>query len=302
MISNIFSGKNRSAVNEAVWAYILLLPAVLLFLTFVLIPLISTFVISFFDWNMLSNAKFIGLGNYKEIVSDERLGVILKNTLFFTVFAVIIKVVLGLVVALLVSRIKVKTASSTLESIYFFPMILPMAVVTMVWGLLLNTDIGVINGFLNMVGIQKIPWLTNAVWAMRSIILLDVWKGLGFYFIIYLVALRNVPKEFYEAADIDGAKSWKKFLHITLPFISPTTLFLSVMAIIGALQVFDQAYILTKGGPGDATMTMVFYIWQSAFQSMNMGYGTTLALLLFVLIMFVTLIQFIASKKWVFYQ
>ena len=151
-------------------------------------------------------------------------------------------------------------------------------------------------------GLGKVPWLTDPRFSLMTVIILDVWKGVGFFFIIYLVALRNVPKDLYEAAEIDGAGKSKKFFSITLPLISPTTLFLTIQAVIGSLQVFDQAYVLTKGGPGDSSSTMVFYIWQNAFLKMDMGYGTTLALLLFVFVMIVTVTQMVLSKKWVFYN
>lgn len=294
--------KNKTSIKETLWAYAFLFPSIVLFTAFVFIPVISAFSLTFFEWNMLNTPKFIGFENYNRLLNDVRAGTVIKNTLFFTVFAVIFKIVLGLFVALMVTKITRKYISAILESVFFFPILLPMSIVTMVWGMLLNTDMGVINGFLVTIGLKRIPWLIDLKWAMRSIIIIDVWKGLGFFFIIYLSALRNVPKEFYEAADIDGANGLQKFFRLTLPLVSPTTLLLTVTAIIGSLQVFDSAYILTRGGPGDATTTVVYYIWQNAFQMMNMGYGSTLAIILLVFILIVTGIQFALSKRWVFYD
>lgn len=288
--------------KEIMWAYIMLAPAILLFITFVLIPLVSTFVISFCEWDMLMPAEFVGWQNFETLLNDQRLRTVIINTLIFAVAAVILKIGIGLLLAVVVHSIRNKFLTSVMESVFFFPIILPMAIVAIVWGMLLNTDMGVINGLLTTVGLGKVSWLTDPRFSLMTVIILDVWKGVGFFFIIYLVALRNVPKDLYEAAEIDGAGKSKKFFSITLPLISPTTLFLTIQAVIGSLQVFDQAYVLTKGGPGDSSSTMVFYIWQNAFQKMDMGYGTTLALLLFVFVMIVTVTQMVLSKKWVFYN
>ena len=277
--------------KEIMWAYIMLAPAILLFITFVLIPLVSTFVISFCEWDMLTPAEFVGWQNFETLLNDQRLRTVIINTLIFAVAAVILKIGIGLLLAVVVHSIRNKFLTSVMESVFFFPIILPMAIVAIVWGMLLTT-----------VGLGKVPWLTDPRFSLITVIILDVWKGVGFFFIIYLVALRNVPKDLYEAAEIDGAGKSKKFFSITLPLISPTTLFLTIQAVIGSLQVFDQAYVLTKGGPGDSSSTMVFYIWQNAFQKMDMGYGTTLALLLFVFVMIVTVTQMVLSKKWVFYN
>lgn len=292
----------KSRKREAVLAYTMLAPAILLFVTFVLIPLASTFVISFFEWDMLTPPEFVGWQNFEAIWRDKRLRTVIINTLLLAAGAVILKIVIGLLLAVAVHSIKSKFLTSVMESVFFFPIILPMAIVSIVWGMLLNTDMGVINGLLAFIGLGKVPWLTDPRFSLMTVTLLDVWKGVGFFFIIYLVALRNVPRDLFEAAEIDGAGKRQKFFSITLPLISPTTLFLTVQAIIGSLQVFDQAQILTNGGPGDSSTTMVLYIYQNAFQRMDMGYGTTLALMLFVFIMFVTVIQMGLSKKWVFYN
>jgi multiple sugar transport system permease protein len=287
--------------REWLWAYALLAPSIILFTLFILIPIISTIALSLTDWNMLTSPEFVGLANYQTLLEDTRLALIVRNTLVFALFSVLAKIVLGLVLAYLVWSIKPKLVTSVLESALFFPVILPMAVVAMVWGLLLNTDSGVVNGLLSMVGLAKIPWLTDVNWALPTLIMLDVWRGLGFFFIVDLVALRNVPKDFYEAAAIDGAGKWALFRYITLPSISPTTLFLFVIGAIGSLQAFDLSYILTRGGPGDATTTLGYYLWQNAFQFLHMGYGATVALLLFVFILAFTILQFALSKRWVFY-
>lgn len=295
-------GYKRQSVVDNVFAYLFLLPSIVLFVMFTVIPCVVTVCLTFFEWNMLTDPIFVGSENYRRFLSDPRLLRIVTNTLKFTGAAVVLKVVMGLVVALLVQSVKVKPIATGLESVFFFPVILPMAIVALVWGMFLNTEMGVINGILSTIGLGKVPWLTNGRWALRSVVLLDVWKATGFFFIIYLVALRNVPKEYYEAAQIDGAGPARRFFSVTLPLISPTTLFLIIIAIIDSLKVFDQAYILTRGGPGDATTTIVIYVFQTAFRMLDMGYGATLATLLFLFTLLVTIAQFGMSRKWVFYE
>lgn len=288
--------------SESIWGYALLGPSLLLFLTFVAGPILSSFILSFHSWNMLSSPDFVGGDNYRMLTEDARLLKVLGNTFYFAVASVVAKMVIGVVLAQMVNSIRSKTVTSILESVYFFPILLPLSVIAMVWGLMFNTDFGVVNALLQSIGLSKIPWFTDMQWAMRSIILLDVWKGLGFYFIIFLVALRNVPKDFHEAAEIDGAGGWMKFWRISLPIISPSSFFLLITGVIGSLQIFDSAYILTRGGPGDATRTFVLYLWETAFQKLNMGYGTALAVLLFVIVLIITLLQFVLGRRWVHYD
>ena len=288
--------------SEWIWGYALLGPSLLLFLTFVAGPILSSFVVSFHSWNMLSSPDFVGGDNYRMLAEDSRLLKVLGNTFYFAVASVVAKMAIGVVMAQMVNSIRSKAVTSILESVYFFPILLPLSVIAMVWGLMFNTDFGVVNALLQSIGLSKIPWFTDMQWAMRSIILLDVWKGLGFYFIIFLVALRNVPKDFHEAAEIDGAGGWMKFWRISLPIISPSSFFLLITGVIGSLQIFDSAYILTRGGPGDATRTFVLYLWETAFQKLNMGYGTALAVLLFVIVLIITLLQFVLGRRWVHYD
>lgn len=292
---------SKLARRESFAAFFFLLPAAVMFITFTIIPLFTSFGLMFTKWDMLTPAKPVGLVNFAKLFSDKRFGAVVGNTLIYAAAGVVLKVSLGLLVAQMVYRLRLKFVSATLESVYFFPVILPMSIVAMVWGILFNTGMGAVNSFLVSWGMARVPWLTNPQWAKVTIIMLDVWKGLGFFFIIYLVALRNVPRDFYEAASIDGAKPRQLFWHITWPLISPTTLFLSINALIGSLQIFDGPYILTKGGPGDATLSLVNYIYETAFQLRNMGYATTLAIVLLLFTLLVTALQFIASKRWVHY-
>lgn len=294
--------RKKFSKNEVIIAYAMILPATLLFLVFVAYPAIRTFSLSFFKWDLLTDAKFVGFSNFVNLFNDDRIKTVIINTLVFTVISVVLKLVLGFLLAYLVFKLKNKFGNVFMESSIFFPIIIPMSIVSMVFVMLFNTDTGAINGFLNSIGIPKIPWLSSAKMSLFSVMLVDVWKGVGFFFIIYLVGMRNIPASFLEAADIDGASPMRKVFSIIIPCISSTTLFLLINALITSLQIFDPVYLLTRGGPGDSSNTISYYIWSKAFQERDIGYGSVLALVLFVFVMIVTIIQFIISKLWVNYD
>jgi multiple sugar transport system permease protein len=273
----------------------------LLYAVFTLGPAIAAFVLAFYKWNYLTDPQFVGLENFRTLAADDRVGGIVRNTIAFAVSSVVIKVLLGFMIAVFIWSSRARPVVTLLESAVFFPVVLPMSVVALVWGLFLNTDSGILNGLLASIGLPRAPWLTESHWALASIILIDVWKQTGFFVIIYLAALRNIPRELLEAAELDGASAARRTRSLLIPLVSPSTLFLVVIGTIGSLQVFDQSYILTNGGPGDATRTIVYYLWELAFQRLDVGYATTVTLLLFVLIGAVTLVQFRAGRRWVHY-
>lgn len=294
--------KEKVTVREKVIGFLMIAPALAFFLAFVLYPTIKTFLYSFYDWDMLTEAEYVGLANFKKLFSDQRLGLIINNTLLLTAVSVVCKIAIGFALAYLVFSLRNKFGSVFMESAIFFPIIIPMSVVAMVFGMLLDTDTGAINAFLWQLGLKKIPWLSETKTALFSIILVDVWKGAGFFFINYLVALRDIPSSYLEAADIDGANAFDKVFCIMIPCVSSTSLFLVINAMITCLQLFEPVYLLTRGGPGDATTTVSYYLWSNAFQSRNIGYGSAIALVLFVFVMFVTVLQFALSKWWVHYE
>ena len=190
-----------------------------------------------------------------------------------------------------------------MESAIFLPIVLPMSVVSMVFIMLFSTDTGAINGFLHVLGLNKVEWLASERMPLVSVLIIDVWKGLGFFFIISLVAMREIPITYLEAAELDGASSMQKFFRIILPCISASTLFLVVNALITSIQMFDPVYLIMKnGGPGDATTTISYYIWNTGIYERNVGYGSALAIVLCVVIMGITLIQFLLSRFWVNYD
>lgn len=297
------SPRRRLTVSrEALWAYLLLSPSLICGILFVLIPIGAVFAISLSSWNLLTPASYVGLRNYRALGQDPELAHVLKNTIAYAAITTVAKVVLGLGLAYAVCRVRSRTIAAFLESSLFFPVVIPLAIVAMFWGLLFNTDFGAINGLFASVGIGPVPWLSSQSWALPSLMVLDVWKGVGFGFIIYLVALRNVPAMYYEAATLDGAGRWASFRYITLPAVSPITLFVTVINTIGGLQVFDSAYLLTHGGPGISTKTLVYLLWENAFQFLNMGYGSTIAVVLFALIAVVIGAQFALARVFVSYD
>lgn len=295
--------KAKFNIKEQFVGYLFILPALLFFLIFVFYPTINTFRLSFFQWDLLTDKKIVFFDNYKKIFIDDRLGKIVLNTLLLSTFSVIIKISLGTILAYFVFRIKNKILSFILEASLFLPIVLPMSVVSIVFLLLFNTDIGAINGILHGIGFEKIHWLDSSFLPMVVVLIIDVWKGIGFFFIISLVAMREIPKSYLEAADLDGASSFQKFKSIVIPCISASTFFLIVNALITSIQIFEPVYLIMRdGGPGDATTTISYYIWKVGLHERNIGYGSALAVILFVFIMGITISQFIISKKKVYYD
>lgn len=224
------------------------------------------------------------------------------NTLLFVVIAVALQLGLALFLAVMVQERLPNWLRVIFRSAFFFPLILSAASVSIFMGYLFNEQFGVVNWFLGLVGIPNVPWLTTPAGASAVVIIVYVWQNFGFSFLLFLGALAGIPKEVYEAASIDGATGWRKHRNVTVPLISPTTLVASVMAIISALQVFDQPYVLTRGGPGDSTRTAVMVIYETAFQQLEFGKASAIGLVLMLIIMAVTAVQFQLSKRYVFYQ
>jgi multiple sugar transport system permease protein len=278
-----------------------LLPTIIGFFVFVLGPVVASFLLSFTQWDILTPPKWIGLGNYEKMFFDMPLfWKTLRNTFYYTILYVPASVVLPLLVAVVTNQ---RLRGITFyRSVYFLPVVTSTVAVALVWQWLYNPEFGPINYLLGLAGIKGPGWTTSPQWAMPAIVVMSVWQGLGYNMVIYLAGLQGIPEEFYEAAAIDGATSWRRFAHITVPLISPTTFFVLIISIIGSFQVFEQTYILTQGGPAYSTLTISFYIYQQAFQWFHMGFGAALSYVLFVIILVFTLIQFKVQRRWVFYS
>jgi multiple sugar transport system permease protein len=283
-------------------AWIFLAPTILGMGLFTLIPIVASVVLAFFRWDIISAPTFVGFDNFSEVVQDPTVRVSFLNTILFVVVAVAFQLGLALALAIMVQEKMPAWLRVFFRSAFFFPLILSAASVSIFMRYLFNEQFGVVNWFLSLAGIPAVPWLTTPGGSAAVVILVYVWQNFGFSFLLFIGGLASIPVETYEAAAIDGATGWRKHLHVTLPLLSPTTLVASVMAIISALQVFDQPYVLTRGGPGDSTRTAVMVIFESAFQRLEFGQASAIGVLLTLIIMAITAAQFRLSKRFVFYQ
>jgi multiple sugar transport system permease protein len=292
----------KESQREALAGYLFILPTFIGYTAFVIGPILAAVWISLTSYDMLSSPRFVGLDNYVRLFSDPRLRQVYRNTIFFTVFAVSLNVGVGLLLAILVNRKMPATLRYLFRTAYFFPVLVALVYCSIIWQFLYQKDTGIFNYYLGLLGIAPIRWLSAPEWIMPSIILMDVWKNAGFAMLVFLAGLQNISQSYYEAAEIDGANRWQLFRHITLPLITPTLFFNVIIYMIGALQVFDSIQVLTGGGPGDASRSLVMYIYENAFQLFQMGYASAISITLFIIIMILTLIQFKVSQSWVHYE
>ncbi len=288
--------------QRAVMGYLFLAPALIGLVVFVVGPMLGAFGLSFFKWNVFKPPTYIGLANFQRLFADPRVFVSFKNTFILVVMTIIMLEILALALALSVYRLANRALATFFRTAYFLPVLLSGAAVAVTLGYLFHQDFGVINYYLGLLGIPKIPWLTSSDVVLITISITTVWRNLGFTFIIYLGGLSSLPTEVLEAAQVDGATGWQKLAKITLPLLSPTILFATVTDIIKMLQFFDEPFIMTRGGPGDASRTVVMLMYDNAFGGLDFGYGSAIALALFAVIMVVTGFQFYLSKRWVFYR
>ncbi|WP_243106812.1 carbohydrate ABC transporter permease [Actinomyces lilanjuaniae] len=268
---------------------------------FTFLPILASVLLAFFSWDIITPPQFVGLGNFADIASDPTIRVSFLNTIGFVAVAVVLQLSVALALAVLVNTRMPTMLRSFFRSVLFFPLVLSAASVSIIMSYLFNENFGLVNHFLNLFGIGNVAWLTSTRGAMVVVILVYVWQNFGFSFLLFLGGLSSIPKEVYEAAQVDGATGWRQFWRITFPLVSPTTLVASVMAIIAALQIFDQPYVLTRGGPGDSTRTAVMVIYESAFRQLEFGRASAIGIVLTAVIMLVTALQFRLSRRYVFY-
>jgi multiple sugar transport system permease protein len=273
-------------------AYLFISPGLIIFSIFTIFALLFAFYLTFHEWNLIQADKpFVGLDNYARMIEDEKFHRSILNTFYFTGASVPLTMTIGLLLALLLNQgIR---GRGFFRTMFFLPIVTPFVVVAIIWKWIYNGDFGLLNYYLLQGGIIREPllWLADKDLAMPAVIMMSVWSGIGFSMVIYLAGLQGIPQELHEAAKVDGAGSWQRLWHVTLPQLAPTTLFLLVMGIIGSLQVFTQIYIMTKGGPVERTTTMVYFIYKAAFNFYEMGYATTLAFVLFAITLVFTAIQ-----------
>lgn len=289
--------KNKQARYEQWMAYLFIMPQYLGLICFVLIPVIVCFVLCFTSWDLIGEINFTGLSNFVSVFKDERIGKSLINTLIFALGIIPVTTIVSLCLALLTNR-EIK-GLGFYKATYFLPMATSSVAIVLVWYWMFAPDLGIINFALGMLGIEGPGWLIDNAWARVAVILMSTWQGLGYYYLIFLAGLKSIPKEYYEAADIDGANTVQKFFRITLPLLSTTTFFVIITMTIGALNTFQEPMVLTEGGPEYSTYTIVMYIYDLAFKFFRMGEAAVVSVVLFMLVVLVTIVQFRLSGKWV---
>ncbi|MCF7740157.1 MAG: sugar ABC transporter permease [Candidatus Marinimicrobia bacterium] len=267
-----------------------LAPTLVIFTTFILFPVFFSFFLSFHKWNMFSaNKSFIGLSNYIKLFSDPEFWRVLKHTVIYTFGTVPLNMLFALLVAIVLNQ---KIAGKKfLRTAFFTPVIISPVAAALIWRWIYDPNLGLLNYFTGLLGIPAINWLNDPSAAMFAIIIMGVWKTFGINMVLFSAGLQAIPDSYYEAADIDGASTWSKFRHITLPMLSPTTFFIMIMSMISSFQVFDIVYVLTSGGPLGSTKVMVFYMYEKAFKFFEMGYASAVAYIFFAILAALCLLQ-----------
>lgn len=282
------------ANNERIAAWIFILPAVLGTFIFIIIPVICSFGLSFAKWDLLNPIEFVGLANYREIFTEPLFGKIFLNTFVFALSTSILGVIIPLVLAaILNSKIR---GSEFFKTAYFLPFITPMIVIGIVWQWIFDPNIGLLNKALHL----HINWLYDTQWALPALIIVSVWKLIGYNMIIFLSSLSGISNSMFEAAKIDGAGPVRTFIYVTVPLLSPSIFFVVIITAISSFQVFDLIYLMTQGGPLDSTNVLVYAIYKNAFEYFNAGKASAIAYVLFVIILVLTLIQWSLRKKLVY--
>ena len=283
-------------------AYSFIAPNFIGFFILTFLPIMFSFVLSVCEWDAgnTSQITFVGLSNFARMAKDSTFKISFKNTIYYTIGVVPATLILSLLLAMLMNcQIKGRTF---FRSVVFFPYVASLVAVGVVWNALFHPDNGPVNQLLMAIGIQNPPrWAADIKWAMPTLILLSIWKNVGYYTVVYLAALQGVPSELYEAAKMDGASGVQRFRYITWPMVTPTTFFVAIMLTIYTFKVFDMMYITTQGGPGRATNVLVYHLYNQAFISLKFGYASAIAMILFVIILAITLFQFQFEKKFTSY-
>ncbi len=290
----------RKFKNTAI-AYLFLLPNLIGFLIFTLIPILCSLALSVMEWDSSNPMVFVGLENFKRLFTDETFKISLWNTVYYSIFTVPLTMVSALALAMILNQ-KLK-GINIFRTVFFFPHVASLVAIAVVWNLLFHPTLGPINNILRAFGMENPPgWTASVQWAMPVVIIVSIWKSMGYYMILYLSGLQAIPRELYEAAKVDGANAFQRFKNITLPMLAPTTFFVSIMLTIACFKVFDLVSVMTNGGPGRATNVLVFNIYNTAFVNYEFGYASAISMVLFIIVLIITVIQFRTEKKWVSYM
>lgn len=280
--------------------YLCVLPALVVISIFSLYPLFYSLRLSFYKWDFIGPApEFVGMRNFERLFTSEQFWQVLRNTIFFSIGTVVLIIIFAMALAMLLD-LKLR-GIAFFRALYFVPHLTPMVAIATLWLFMYDPDDGLINAILGLVGIEGPQWLVSTTWAMPGLILMKAWKAVGYYTVLFLAGLQAIPVDLYDASKVDGATMWQRTRFLTLPLLSPTTLFVVVISVIGSFQDFDQVYVMTRGGPVNSTSVLVYYLYEQAFQLYKVGIGSAVAVVLLALLMFFTVLQLRISRNWVHY-
>ena len=296
------SARAEGRRGDGLRALVYLSPGMTGFLLFIVLPLIASLVISCFDWSLFGGGRFVGVENYRRMLSgeDPAFWTVMRNTVVFAACYTALNLVISIGLSYWLQRVP-EWLSRVLRVIFFIPVVTPMVGNALIWRLMLS-DNGVVNSALAVFGIEHIPFLNHPALAMGSLLMMSLWQGLGYNIVVLTAGLNGLNTSVLEAAKIDGTTGWQRFFKVVFPMISPTVFFCTIMTVIGAFKVFAQPYMLTKGGPGEATNTIVLALYRNGFSFDKLGYASAMAWILFVIVMVLTALQFSQQKKWVNYD
>ncbi len=295
------SSARRKTIKQNLIAYSFILPNLLGFALFTLVPMVFSLALALMHWDGANEVTWAGLDNFWRLFHDETFRIALFNTFYYVIGTVPLTMVAALGLALLLNQ--PLRGRNFFRTTFFFPYVASLVAVAVVWNMLFHPAMGPVNQMLVSLGVENPPrWSASIDWAMPTVIMASIWKGMGYYMIIYLAALQGIPSYLYEAAEIDGANAWQKFRYITLPMLTPATFFVSIMLIIASFKVFDLILVMTGGGPGRATNVLVIHTYNVAFKEFRFGYSSAIALVLFAIVLIITIAQFRMEKRWVSYM
>ncbi len=287
---------------DAFWGYLFIAAPLLGFLIFSAGPLIASLVMSFAKWDLLTDPKWVGFANWKKVLFDDPIVWQAMGNTAFLLLGIPISLALALFLASMMN--KPVPGRQAFRVIYYMPTVLPIAALALLWLWVLNPDYGLFNNTLRALGVPaawtRLNWWQDRNLVKPAFIIMGIWRGVGYQALVFLAALQSVPRHLYEAAELDGANAWHKFWAVTWPTLTPTTFFLLITALVGGFQIFVEPNIMTNGGPATASITLVMLIWREAFRDFSMGYASALAWLLGIIIMSITIINFLLARRWVF--
>lgn len=286
------SKTNKLRRKNTLTALSFIAPNFIGFFLFTLIPIAFSLFLAFMKWDSFSAPEFIGFDNFTKMIHDETFMISLKNTFLYTIGVVPLTLVCSLGLAILLNK-KV-FGIKFFRTAFFFPYVTSLVAIAVVWNMLFHPTMGPINQVLKHVIANPPGWTSSSQWALLAIVIVSVWRFMGYYMILYLAGLQSIPKELYEAASMDGANKWKQFLNVTIPSLRPTTFFVTIMLVINCFKIFDLVQVMTDGGPGRSTNVLVYEIYKEAFVNFNFGYASAIAMVLFVIVLVITIVQF----KW----